>query len=152
MKLDTLNYPDSWQIKPLASVVNYLKGRKPIELTDFTTEGCQPYLTAAYLRSGKPSQFVSASILDKCVLCNQSDPILIWDGSNAGDCFIGALGVLASTMVRLVPDWQLLFNGYLYFLLRDQFETLNKSTTGSTIPHVNKNVFVNLSLPLPPLP
>jgi type I restriction enzyme S subunit len=41
---------------------------------------------------------------------------------------------------------------YLFFFLTTQFDTLNTQTTGSTIPHVNKDLFRNLLVPLPPLP
>jgi type I restriction enzyme S subunit len=86
------------------------------------------------------------------VICSSSDPILIWDGSNAGDVFMGCTGVLASTMVQLVPNPDRLTPDFLFYFLKTQFTVLNGRTTGSTIPHVNKTVFETLAVPLPPLP
>ncbi len=85
------------------------------------------------------------------MICSSGDPILIWDGSNAGDVFMGCTGVLASTMVRLVPNPNRLTPDFLFYFLKTQFTLLNRRTTGSTIPHVNKTVFETLPLPLPPL-
>ncbi|MBC7236791.1 MAG: restriction endonuclease subunit S [Chloroflexi bacterium] len=55
-------------------------------------------------------------------------------------------------MVRLDPVFSELEKGFLYFFLLLQFEFLNNHTTGSTIPHVNKDLFYSLPIPLPPLP
>jgi len=83
--------------------------------------------------------------------CSKEDVVLIWDGSKAGQVFIGLEGVLASTMVRIDPENEI-ERDYLYFFLLTQFDLLNSKTTGTTIPHVNKEVFRNLPIPLPPLP
>jgi len=54
-------------------------------------------------------------------------------------------------MVRIDPEKQI-ERHYLYYFLLTQFDLLNSKTTGTTIPHVNKEVFRNLPIPLPPLP
>ncbi len=53
-------------------------------------------------------------------------------------------------MVRIDPESQL-ERAYLYFFMLTQFDLLNGKTTGTTIPHVNKELFRNLPIPLPPL-
>jgi type I restriction enzyme S subunit len=142
--------PDHWRVVRLGEVVKLTKGRKPDELIPKYQVGALPYLTADYFRNRLPTEWVPAQYLSKLPLCSKEDVVLIWDGSKAGQVFIGLEGVLASTMVRIDPEKQI-ERHYLYYFLLTQFDLLNSKTTGTTIPHVNKEVFRNLPIPLPPL-
>ena len=119
--------PEDWRVVRLEEVVSYQKGRKPRNLVE-ASRGDLPYLTAEYFRTGKANQFVPAEGLSKNVVCEQSDIVLIWDGSNAGDVFTGLRGVLASTMVKIAPTTQQLDRALLYFFLKTQFGPLNSTT------------------------
>ena len=143
--------PKEWRVVRLGEVVKLTKGRKPDELIPKYQFGALPYLTADYFRNRLPTEWVPAQYLSKLPLCSKEDVVLIWDGSKAGQVFIGLEGVLASTMVRIDPEKQI-ERHYLYYFLLTRFDLLNSKTTGTTIPHVNKEVFRNLSIPLPPLP
>jgi type I restriction enzyme S subunit len=143
--------PKEWRVVRLGEVVKLTKGRKPDELIPKYQFGALPYLTADYFRNRLPTEWVPAQYLSKLPLCSKEDVVLIWDGSKAGQVFIGLEGVLASTMVRIDPEKQI-ERHYLYYFLLTQFDLLNNKTTGTTIPHVNKEVFRNLPIPLPPLP
>ncbi len=143
--------PEEWQVVRLGEVVSAKKGRKPDKVTDVASGGSLPYLTAEYFRSNVPTQFVPSNYLTRTEICSASDVVLIWDGSKAGQVFTGLQGVLASTMVKVVPVDQNLHKVFLYFYLLAHFETFNSQTTGSTIPHVSKTLFLNLPIPLPPL-
>jgi len=143
--------PKEWRVVRLGEVVKLTKGRKPDELMPKYQFGALPYLTADYFRNRLPTEWVPAQYLSELPLCSKEDVVLIWDGSKAGQVFIGLEGVLASTMVRIDPEKQI-ERHYLYYFLLTQFDLLNNKTTGTTIPHVNKEVFRNLPIPLPPLP
>jgi len=143
--------PEDWRVVRLGEVVKLTKGRKPDELIPKYQFGALPYLTADYFRNRLPTEWVPAQYLSKLPFCSKEDVVLIWDGSKAGQVFIGLEGVLASTMVRIDPENEI-ERDYLYFFLLTQFDLLNSKTTGTTIPHVNKEVFHNLPIPLPPLP
>jgi len=142
--------PAHWRVVRLGEVVKLTKGRKPDELIPKYQFGALPYLTADYFRNRLPTEWVPAQYLSKLPLCSKEDVVLIWDGSKAGQVFIGLEGVLASTMVRIDPEKQI-ERHYLYYFLLTQFDLLNSKTTGTTIPHVNKELFRNLPIPLPPL-
>jgi len=143
--------PKEWRVVRLGEVVKLTKGRKPDELIPKYQFGALPYLTADYFRNRLPTEWVPAQYLSKLPFCSKEDVVLIWDGSKAGQVFIGLEGVLASTMVRIDPENEI-ERDYLYFFLLTQFDLLNSKTTGTTIPDVNKEVFRNLPIPLPPLP
>jgi type I restriction enzyme S subunit len=145
--------PAHWRVVRLEEVVKLTKGRKPDELIPKYQFGALPYLTADYFRNRLPTEWVPAQYLSKLPLCSKEDVVLIWDGSKAGQVFIGLEGVLASTMVRIDPvdPEKQIERHYLYYFLLTQFNLLNNKTTGTTISHVNKEVFRNLPIPLPPL-
>lgn len=77
--------------------------------------------------------------------------MLIWDGSNAGEVFVGKDAVLASTMALIKPDESVVDPGFCYFFLKTAFGELNGGTTGSTIPHVSKLTLTALQMPVLPL-
>jgi len=144
--------PEGWKWVKLGEVVKIIKGRKPETLIENPKENSLPYLTAEYFRYRIPYQFVNIEKEKNLPVCEKDDIILIWDGSQAGQVFTGLKGILASTMVKIIPNLDIVNKAYLYFFLTTKFEYLNTQTTGSAIPHVNKNAFLNLPIPFPPLP
>lgn len=144
--------PKEWETVRLGDAVQTIKGRKPDSLVNLPEKDSIPYLTADYFRTLVPSSFVKPLSASLLVTVGESDVVFIWDGSNAGDVFTGLKGVVASTMVKIFPKLPDLESKFLYFYLKTQFNLFNTTTTGSTIPHVNKQLFQNLTLPLPPLP
>jgi type I restriction enzyme S subunit len=143
--------PEEWEVVRLGEVVKIIKGKKPKTLNESPSKNSLPYLTAEYFRYGVPKQFVDIEVEKDLPICKKEDVVLIWDGSKAGQVFTGLEGVLASTMVKIIPTINGLDKLYLYCFLTTKFDYLNSQTTGSTIPHINKTVFFNLPLPLPPL-
>jgi type I restriction enzyme S subunit len=144
--------PEGWKWVKLGDLVEIIKGKKPENLIENPSKNTLPYLTAEYLRYKTPNQFVDIEKEKKLPVCEKDDIILIWDGSQAGQVFTGSKGILASTMVKIIPNLDIVNKAYLYFFLTTKFEYLNTQTTGSAIPHVNKNAFLNLPILLPPLP
>ncbi len=145
--------PEDWRVVRLGEVVEIVKGRKPSVLLEKPTTNALPYLTADYFRSNRATYFVPREIWQTLPTCSKDDVVLIWDGSKAGQVFTGLEGVLASTMVRIdLKKDDLVAKEFLYGYLFTKFETFNSKTTGTTIPHVNKQVFISLPIPLPPLP
>jgi type I restriction enzyme S subunit len=142
--------PEEWEVVRLGDVVKIIKGKKPKILSKNPSKNSLPYLTAEYFRHGVPKQFVDIEVEKELPICKKEDVILIWDGS-AGQVFSGFEGVLASTMVKVIPVINNLNKAYLYYFLVTKSNYLNSQTTGSVIPHINKTVFINLPLPLPPL-
>jgi type I restriction enzyme S subunit len=143
--------PEEWEVVRLEEVVKIIKGKKPKTLNESPSKNSLPYLTAEYFRYGVSKQFVDIEVEKDLPICKKEDVVLIWDGSKAGQVFTGLEGVLASTMVKIIPTINNLDKLYLYCFLTTKFDYLNSQTTGSTIPHVNKTAFFNLPLPLPPL-
>lgn len=141
--------PKDWRVIRLKDIFAYVKGRKPKALVSERKDNYLPYLTTDYLRTGIPFNYVKPG--ENVVIVNDNDIILLWDGSNAGEFFLGKRGVLASTMVKLIPKDRCI-NTIFYFYCLKLIESYLKSLTkGTGIPHVDRAVFENLYLVKPPL-
>lgn len=104
-----------------------------------------PYLEAKYLR-GK----IEATIKDSGNFIAKGAKVILVDGENSGEVFhINENGYMGSTFKQLNIADNLNNNLFEYFIsiYKDDFRN---SKTGSAIPHLNKDLFYNLSFPLPP--
>jgi len=141
--------PSEWRLHRLVELFSYVKGKKPKGLVNEKKEGYLPYLTTDYLRTGIPSNYAKPG--DDVILVDDNDILLLWDGSNAGEFFLGRKGVLASTMVKLQPRVGNVNKPFYYYYLKRTESRLKSHTKGTGIPHVDKLVFENLLLPIPSL-
>ena len=141
--------PKEWQVLRLRELFTYIKGKKPKNLIKEEKEGYLPYLTTDYLRTGVPSNYAKHE--KDTTIVDDNDILLLWDGSNAGEFFLGKKGILASTMVKLVPKINEISTLFYFYYLKLVENRLKSLTKGTGIPHVEKSVFENLQLIKPPL-
>jgi type I restriction enzyme S subunit len=124
----------------LKNVVTFQKGKPPVQQPYFGPDA-ELYLTPEYLRGGCMTEPIKAS--SNAVRISDGETIVLWDGSNAGEVFRGREGVLSSTMTRLKPVTS--FDRQYFFYAVKQWEAFLKGqTSGSGIPHVDKEVLGNL--------
>lgn len=122
-----------------------LKGKKP-ELQDFKDDNSVAYLSAEYLRDGKLIQFAKIDSVSDKYFCTENDLLIIWDGSNSGEVFMGKEGILSSTMAKIEVNDNLYLKKYLYYFLKNNFAILNEKVTGAAIPHLNRSTLENLEI------
>ena len=139
-----------WERKKLGEVCEIIKGKKPILYDIPPDKKSLPYLTAEFIRTSKQPQWCLES--DKnSVIVNEDEIIIIADGSNSGEIFTGYRGILASTMGKLAIDENKIIKDYIYFFIKMNFNNLNGPKRGSAIPHLEKEIFYNLLIPIPSL-
>ena len=129
----------------LKGALDYIKGKKPT-LVEYSNEDTLPYLSAEYLRNNKLESYVDKKNIDSKYHCNSDDLLIIWDGSNSGEVFMGKPGILSSTMAKLNIKDKKYTNKYLYYFLKQKFSILNEKVTGAAIPHLNRAVLENLEI------
>lgn len=126
----------------LEKVLTYQKGKSPDK--GFISDKQILYLTPEYLR-GKPTPNFISDFPSKIEVAD-GDLLLLWDGSNAGEFFVGKKGVLSSTMVKFNFD-ELEYNReFLYYQLKSFEGYLKSQTNGSGIPHVNRELLLGLEI------
>jgi type I restriction enzyme S subunit len=143
--------PREWKIERLGHIVKYVKGKKPSALFDERpSEEYVPYLTAEYMRGLDKPKWCNPKLENNIIEVFHDDVIMIWDGSYAGHVFTGFNGILASTMVKIIPVVKL-DKKFLYYYLLANFEEFRSTTVGTGVPHVNKKVFEEFPTPVPPI-
>ena len=120
----------------LRNIVTLEKGKPPAQQPYFGQDA-EPYLTPEYLRGRSSAEPVKPSANAVRVL--NGDTIVLWDGSNAGEFFRARRGILASTMSRISHD-NTFDKEYFFYAVKSQEAFLKGQTSGSGIPHVDKEV------------
>jgi len=144
MELESL--PEGWEIRSLGEVTNIIKGKKPKTIVNQKMEGYVPYILIESFNKVY-SKFTNEL---SCPQCNRDDIIMVMDGASSGLIAIGLEGVIGSTLAAIKPKG-MIDSDYLFYWLKSKYKILNKRISGSTIPHVDKNLLKSLKFPIPPL-
>lgn len=129
----------------LKNIVSIKKGRKPKILTTIG-EGL-PYCTAKYLRTGEIESIVPKEAWESSIKIDETDIILLWDGSNAGEMLFGKEGFLASTMCKINIKGDEFSKDFIFQFLRFKTNDIKRATVGSAIPHVDPGMIENIEIP-----
>ena len=132
------SFPDSWAIVRLQFICALLDGEK------MTGDGI--CLDAKYLR-GKTTgdHLMSGKYVRK------GDNIILVDGENSGEVFAVPMdGYMGSTFKQLWISNSLHIPFVLAFI-RFYKDELRNSKKGAAIPHLNKDIFKNLIIGIPPI-
>lgn len=87
----------------------------------------------------------------KAVMANGEDVLIAWDGANAGTVSFDLEGAIGSTISKISikeSKKKKLLPQYLGIFLQYKEDYLRQTTTGATIPHINKQALVQLAVPL----
>ncbi|HEV7646103.1 MAG TPA: restriction endonuclease subunit S [Pyrinomonadaceae bacterium] len=127
----------------LEKILRYKKGKSP-QKSSSTIDNLVLYLTPEYLRNNSEPNYIPG--FSSMIKVTDKDLVLLWDGSNAGEFFRAKNGVLASTMVKFIFDENEFNTNFLYYQLKNVEAFLKSQTNGSGIPHVDKEILLNLEL------
>ena len=131
------DYPDGWCVVRLKDVCQLIDGVK--------MSGKGICLDAKYLRCKS-----SPTYMDKGRFVRANDNIILVDGENSGEVFdVPVDGYMGSTFKQL---WLCTarYKPYLLAFILFYKEALRNSKRGAAIPHLNKELFYNLPIGIPP--
>ena len=130
-------YPNSWAVLRLKDICQLIDGEK--------RNGKGICLDAKYLR-GKSS----ATIVEKGKFVYARDNIILVDGENSGEVFtVPQDGYMGSTFKQLWLS-SAMWKPYILAFILFYKEDLRNSKRGAAIPHLNKELFYNLPIGIPP--
>jgi type I restriction enzyme S subunit len=123
------------------------KGKKPKLVSDKKTEKCSiPYINIKAFEKNIIDEFTDGV---GCVICEDDDFLMVWDGSRSGYVGKAIKGALGSTLVRIkLPE---IDHNFAYYFLQSKFIEINTKAKGVGIPHVDPNLVWNYLFPMPPL-
>ncbi|WP_270966901.1 restriction endonuclease subunit S [Campylobacter upsaliensis] len=133
--------PNTWAWVKLGDICEIISG----EIIDLQEENL-PLLDVKYLRSKGDKKLVNSGNF-----ANANDRLILMDGENSGEIFITKeKGFLGSTLKKLEFSSlsQVEFMDFMLLCYKDFFKGNKK---GAAIPHLDRKLFTNLSIPLPPL-
>ena len=132
------NYPLSWEVVKLSCICHLTDGIK--------STGRQGLLDAKFLRGKAP-----AKIVDQGKFLHKNDNIILVDGENSGEVFtIPQDGYMGSTFKQLWISSSM-YKPFVLAFIRFYKDILRNSKRGAAIPHLNKELFNNLIIGIPPL-
>jgi type I restriction enzyme S subunit len=139
--------PKNWVINRLGDFVYYQKGKKPKSVSKNKTNLYSiPYINIKAFEKGILDEFTDGV---GCVLCEQDDFLMVWDGARSGYVGRALKGALGSTLVKIqFPGINL---NYAYYFLQSKYIEINTRAKGTGIPHVDPFLVWNYDFPLPPL-
>jgi type I restriction enzyme S subunit len=86
---------------------------------------------------------------EKGIFADEKDILIAWDGANAGTIGFGKQGFIGSTIARLrIKNPELFHTVYVGKLLQSKFDYLRASSTGATIPHINRAALDSIQVPV----
>ena len=132
------NFPESWKKAKLSFVTSLTEGENK--------DGNFVCLDAKYLRGKSTGVFLS-----KGKFVYKNDNIILVDGENSGEVFTAPCdGYMGSTFKQLWVSNAMCLKYVLYFI-KTHKDILRNSKKGAAIPHLNKDIFNNLVIGIPPL-
>ena len=131
-------YPNKWIVLRLKDICQLIDGEK--------RNGKGICLDAKFLR-GKSS----ATIVEKGRFVYTGDKIILVDGENSGEVFtVPQDRYMGSTFKQLWLS-SAMWKPYILAFILFYKEELRNSKRGAAIPHLNKELFYNLPIGIPPL-
>ncbi len=138
--------PKGWTISELGNFVNFVKGRKSTVTSTVPVNGYSKLILIETLNGGEPTYVP----VENSIQVTGEVPIMVMDGASSGRIEIGHVGVLGSTLSKLIIENDTLTYSYLYCFLKNLQEDINQNTTGTSIPHTDKERIRKYRFALPP--
>jgi len=144
--IDIENIPSSWCIERLGDFVISEKGKKPKNFSKTKSkEHPLPYVNIAAFEKNRIEEYTDGV---GCVLCDDGDFLMVWDGSRSGYIGKAIKGALGSTLVKI--NFPGIENDYAYYFLLSKYLQINTRAKGTGTPHVDPDLLWNYQFPISP--
>ena len=131
--------PASWQEIEMGEICKLCDGDK-------ISDKPMTYIDVKYLRGTKEGEIVSNG---KFIAKNST--LILVDGENSGEVFTTPIDGYQGSTFKILNISEHLSKDYVLLLIKRCQKPLRENKVGSAIPHLNKKMFKELIVPIPPL-
>ena len=133
------NLPENWEEIVMGEICKLYDGEK-------VSGPSLTYIDVKYLRGSKAGEFVTSG---KYV--PQGSTLILVDGENSGEVFTTPIDGYQGSTFKILGITEYLDKEYVLLLIKRSQKLLRENKVGSAIPHLNKKMFKELTVPVPPL-
>ena len=133
------NLPESWEEIAMGEICKLYDGEK-------VSGPSLTYIDVKFLRGSKVGEFVTSG---KYV--PQGSTLILVDGENSGEVFTTPIDGYQGSTFKILGITEYLDMEYVLLLIKRSQKLLRENKVGSAIPHLNKKMFKELIVPVPPL-
>ena len=137
--------PKGWEVVQFRDIFRFVKGKKPKTIAECEFKDSEKYLTIDVLNRNS----VLFCSKEKVIEANSEDVLMVMDGASSGAVYFGQKGVVASTLAKLELISQKVSNQFLFYAIKYFENDIKTHTTGSAIPHTDKEYTYRLMIALP---
>ena len=130
---------DEWKMVKLDTVCKLADGNKQ--------QGTAlKYLDVKFLRGKNDGEIITSG---KFVPANSM--MILVDGENSGEIFTSPIDGYQGSTFKLLDISEEISKPFLLYIIKSYQKQFRENKVGSAIPHLNKKMFKELEIPLPPL-
>ena len=133
------NLPASWQEIEMGEICKLCDGDK-------ISDKPMTYIDVKYLRGAKEGEIVSNG-----KFISKNSTLILVDGENSGEVFTTPIDGYQGSTFKILNISEHLSKDYVLLLIKRCQKLLRENKVGSAIPHLNKKMFKELTVPVPPL-
>ena len=130
--------PINWELCRLENLCSLLNPK-------IGENGKYPYLNAKFLRNKTDTE-----IKEKGRFIQTNTKVILVDGENSGEVFLTHEDGYMGSTFRLLDINSQIYDKYILKLIELWRNPLKKSKKGAAIPHLNKDIFNNIFVGIPP--
>ena len=133
------NKPETWQEIEMGTICKLYDGEK-------ISGPSMPYIDVKSLRGTKQSEVVETG-----KFVTKGSTLILVDGENSGEVFTTPIDGYQGSTFKILGISEFFDKEYVLFLIKRSQKLLRENKVGSAIPHLNKKMFRELIVPVPPL-
>ena len=133
------NLPQGWQVVPMHTLCSLSEGEQQ-------SGGARIYLDVKYLRGRSEPKILSEG---KYIPSNSS--MILVDGENSGEIFTTNIEGYQGSTFKLLKITNEMYKPFILYVIKSYQKLFRENKVGSAIPHLNKKLFKEIDVLVPPL-
>lgn len=131
------NVPNAWCVIPLGEICSLAEG-------EVVSNKEHPYIDVKCLRTGNYATKTSGKYI------NAGTTLILVDGENSGEVFYTTIDGYQGSTMKVLDINPNINRQYVLDFVKLYQKAFRENKVGSAIPHLNKKMFRELEIPVPP--